>query len=303
MTYNIINTSRTREFVVPDKTTVVDTPVIFVGKGLPDYGDEQNTNILHLLENFASETAPEKPVKGQIWAKMTNNSIELLYCTDDGRTNNGSIIQENVKWQTIPQIFLTQPTTRTNGTLWYNSDTHKLLVFDASEGINDWVQIGPQDASDVKFDIHDYKMIKNTMKTVTSTISNEYLNTDVEYQQETRLNSGSVGLFETKVIAKEIPNNGYGRDVTSTSNTRTCVWIFRYVAQGIKMQSGVRRFEMVGAPSYELLAKSDGFDITTDVSISNRGEINLTTKYNGTLIDTDNGSHIVVTYDTELVRA
>jgi hypothetical protein len=49
------------------------TSITFIGKNVAGYGDAQNENFLHLLENFASRTEPRSPVQGQIWYTTIDN--------------------------------------------------------------------------------------------------------------------------------------------------------------------------------------------------------------------------------------
>ena len=43
------------------------TSITFIGKNVAGYGDAQNENFLHLLENFASNVEPRSPTAGQVW--------------------------------------------------------------------------------------------------------------------------------------------------------------------------------------------------------------------------------------------
>lgn len=59
--------------ILPTSTTLapqsVDakTSLLFIGKGFPDYGEQVQENILHILENFAGATEPTNPIEGQVW--------------------------------------------------------------------------------------------------------------------------------------------------------------------------------------------------------------------------------------------
>lgn len=44
-----------------------NTSLLFVGKGMSDYGEIVQENVLHLLENFAGEVPPNFAIKGQLW--------------------------------------------------------------------------------------------------------------------------------------------------------------------------------------------------------------------------------------------
>lgn len=46
-----------------------NTSLVFVGKGLQDYGDAVQNNFLYLLENFANVNPPIAHIEGQLWYK------------------------------------------------------------------------------------------------------------------------------------------------------------------------------------------------------------------------------------------
>jgi hypothetical protein len=52
---------------VADGTIDTTTDLRLVGKNYAGYGEVQNENFVHLLENFANTTAPPKSITGQIW--------------------------------------------------------------------------------------------------------------------------------------------------------------------------------------------------------------------------------------------
>ena len=59
---------------VQDGTVDQTTNLRFIGKNYAGYGEIQNENFLHLLENFASGSQRSKPISGQILFE-TSNSI------------------------------------------------------------------------------------------------------------------------------------------------------------------------------------------------------------------------------------
>ncbi len=70
---------------IADKTGVdTSTSLSFFGRQYPDYGKELNTNILHLMEHFASSSAPTKPVVGQLF--YNSEKKNMMICTSAGAT-------------------------------------------------------------------------------------------------------------------------------------------------------------------------------------------------------------------------
>ena len=73
MPYTIYYTDRVNKgsITVVDNTLNDETTLSFPGRQRTDYGSAINENFLHLLENFANTSAPERPVEGQLWYDST----------------------------------------------------------------------------------------------------------------------------------------------------------------------------------------------------------------------------------------
>ena len=52
----------------------INTPLALVGKGITDYGQVVQNNLLYLAENFCSPTPPIPPMVGMLWYKSDNSS-------------------------------------------------------------------------------------------------------------------------------------------------------------------------------------------------------------------------------------
>lgn len=50
-----------------DKASSAATTLLLFGRGVPNYGERIQENLLHLLENFASDEEPVYPIEGQLW--------------------------------------------------------------------------------------------------------------------------------------------------------------------------------------------------------------------------------------------
>lgn len=78
MPYTIdYSTSSKTPIVVNDGTVDTSTSVSLIGKNYTRFGEILNENVLHLLENFASGTAPTNPTEGQLWYDTTNSKLML----------------------------------------------------------------------------------------------------------------------------------------------------------------------------------------------------------------------------------
>lgn len=78
MAYNINKSNGDLLVVVEDGTVdITSTSLTLVGKNYPGYGEFLNENLVHLLENFSSTTAPSAPVEGQLWYDAANRTIKV----------------------------------------------------------------------------------------------------------------------------------------------------------------------------------------------------------------------------------
>jgi len=78
MTYSVYNTASSANYIVSDGTLNTDLDVSLVGKGYIGYGQAVNRNFVQLLENFASPSAPLKPVQGQLWYDSLNSILKIF---------------------------------------------------------------------------------------------------------------------------------------------------------------------------------------------------------------------------------
>jgi hypothetical protein len=113
---------------VEDGTVNLTTEVKFVGRNFAGYGETQNENFLHLMENFANPTPPGKPLSGMIWYDSTTNKIKFY---------------DGTRWRTTgsAEVSSLQPTGNVEGDLWWNPSTNQLYARNAQ---GEWVLVGPQ---------------------------------------------------------------------------------------------------------------------------------------------------------------
>jgi hypothetical protein len=113
--------------VLEDGTLDSTTSVGLVGKNFAGYGEIQNENFLWLLENFAGESAPGRPITGQLWFDSSESRIKVY---------SGSA------WNTIGgvKVVSSAPSGPASGDQWYNTDEKKLYVYNGTS----WQFIGPE---------------------------------------------------------------------------------------------------------------------------------------------------------------
>lgn len=95
-----------------DNTT---SSLTFIGKNVSKFGEMQNNNLLHLLENFSALTEPANKITGQLWFDKTNNVIKVF---------------NNDKWQTLSILTYSPSSAAASsvGNLWYDTINHQLSI-------------------------------------------------------------------------------------------------------------------------------------------------------------------------------
>jgi hypothetical protein len=108
----IINNSRGQIVAVVADGTVntTATDLSLVGRGLTDYGTFENENYVYLLENFASPSAPPRPILGQLWY---NSATDILSAYTSTGTWAAIATQAYVEAQKISPAFTGVPTAPT----------------------------------------------------------------------------------------------------------------------------------------------------------------------------------------------
>ena len=112
--------------VLEDGTLDTSTSIGLLGRNYTGYGEIQNENFLFLLENFADDAAPPRPLSGQTWYNTTTKSLNIYDGTSWGPV--GSAIVSTAE----PNGF--------DGSLWYKDTTDQLSVY--KNGV--WNLIGPE---------------------------------------------------------------------------------------------------------------------------------------------------------------
>lgn len=129
MAYQVDRFNGTFLVSVEDGTIDTSTDIRFVGKNYAGYGEVQNENFLHLLENFANTSAPPKAVSGQIWYDSGTKKLKFY----DGN---------RFKFASGAEVGSTAPSGLTQGDFWFNSSTQQLYCWNGS----DFILIGPEAA-------------------------------------------------------------------------------------------------------------------------------------------------------------
>jgi hypothetical protein len=134
MPYIIKNTNGVTIATVEDGSVDKSTSITFVGKNYSGYGQFENENILHLLENFSSATPPDNPIQGQLWFDSSSSSKNLNICYDG---KNFKSIATLANQSSDPSLT----TIPTDGDLWWDATNKQLKAWVGTLG--SWVVVGP----------------------------------------------------------------------------------------------------------------------------------------------------------------
>jgi len=119
---------------IEDGTVDQTLDIKLIGKNYAGYGEIQNENFLHMLENFASSSPPIRAIRGQIWYDVSTSKLRFY---DQSSGGPG-------RWKTAGGVEFgpNPPQPATDGDQWFDSTSDQLKVRKGSE----WVLIGPQTA-------------------------------------------------------------------------------------------------------------------------------------------------------------
>lgn len=110
MSYIINNSRGNIVAVIPDGSVNTSTSLTLIGQGVTNYGTDQNENLVYLLENFASPTAPSTPILGQLWYDSSSDS---MYSYSSANVWVGLTTTSYVQAQKISPVFTGVPTAPT----------------------------------------------------------------------------------------------------------------------------------------------------------------------------------------------
>lgn len=132
MAYQVNRFNGTFFTSVADGTIDLTTNLRFVGKNYAGYGQVQNENFLHLLENFAGASQPSKPVPGQIWFDSTDRKIKVF---------------DGIRFRAVggATAAVAAPTGLSAGEFWFDEISKQLFCWTGSE----YVLIGPENPANL----------------------------------------------------------------------------------------------------------------------------------------------------------
>jgi len=132
MAYVINLTNGQQLTTVEDGTIDQSTTIKLVGKNYAGYGEIQNENFVHLMENFSSANSPANPLSGQIWFDSSGKKLKF-YDGSKFRTTGGA------------EVSSSQPVGLTTGDFWWDTANNQLYAQNSDGG---FVLIGPDSIGD-----------------------------------------------------------------------------------------------------------------------------------------------------------
>jgi hypothetical protein len=126
MAYTINKTDGTVVTTITDGTVDNTTSLQLFGKSYSGFGEGLNENLVKLLENAASTSAPTAPLKGELWFDTTTNQLKV-YDGTSFKPTGGS------------KSSSTQPTSPSAGDLWHDTANDQVSVYTGSA----WLLVGP----------------------------------------------------------------------------------------------------------------------------------------------------------------
>ena len=137
MAYIVNKTDGTAVTTITDGTIDNTTSLTLFGKSYSGFGELLNEDLVKLLENSASTSAPPAPLKGEVWFDTTANQLKVYDGTSFKPTGGAK------------SSAGTAPTSPSVGDLWLNTTTGQLFVYTgqtyaAWQAFSGWELAGPE---------------------------------------------------------------------------------------------------------------------------------------------------------------
>jgi len=212
MAYVINNTRGTAITTITDGTVDNTTSLQLFGKSFSGFGEGLNENLVKLLENSASTSAPSAPLAGELWFDTTTNQLKV-YDGTSFKPTGGAKVQT------------TQPTSPSAGDLWQDSTNNQLYFYTGSA----WLLAGPVYTTGQT--LSGWKIETVTASSVSKVISSMY-----------------VGNIRVAVVSKE----GFTPDAGSPSGSPLATNGFATIVGGINLNSTLGAEFTGGSPTASL---------------------------------------------------
>lgn len=246
---------------VEDNTINTDLSIALVGKGSTEFGTVIAENSLHMLENFASSSAPTNPIEGQLWYDTTDNQKQLK-------------IYDGTLW--VPagglkkNISQPSPTASTTGDLWVDTDNQQLYLYTGSS----WVLVGPNYSDGLETGLVPDSIIdtRNQTHIVAKILSNGEI----------------VSIIATETFTPKSAINGFNiiyPGFNLTSNTNFKYWGDSHRSENLKIGNDtVPASNFVRTDSNNILSGSLRIQNNSGITIGNSSTLSLSIESNESVI-------------------
>lgn len=119
MAYVVNKTDNTILTTVADGTIDNTADLTLIGKNYAGYGEFLNENLIKLLENFSSTSAPSSPLAGQLWWDSTNSLLKVYTGTAFKPISSATSSSST-------------PTGSVTGDMWWDTTNGQLKVYNGS---------------------------------------------------------------------------------------------------------------------------------------------------------------------------
>ena len=154
MAYIVNRYNGTQITVVEDGTIDQTTDLKLIGKNYSGFGEAQNENIVHLLENFSGTSSPGKAISGQVWYDSSTTKLKF-YTGAAWKTAGGT------------EVASSEPAGLDEGDLWWSSTNNQLY---GKNGAGEFVLVGPQAAGSGTTQMLSVNVLDNSNPKVEKTI-------------------------------------------------------------------------------------------------------------------------------------
>ena len=154
MAYIVNRYNGTQITVVEDGTIDQTTDLKLIGKNYSGFGEAQNENLVHLLENFRGTTAPAKAIDGQVWYDAGTTKLKF-YTGSAWKTAGGT------------EVSSSEPAGLDEGDLWWSSTSNQLYGKTAA---GEFILVGPQSAGSGTTQMLSVNVTDNSVPAVEKTI-------------------------------------------------------------------------------------------------------------------------------------
>lgn len=244
---------------VEDQTVNTERSVAFPGKNYAGYAPILAENFLHLLENFAKNTAPPNPVQGQLWYDNTPG-VNLLKVYDGTTWTAAGAVKKAGSAPAASNSIA--------GDLWVDTSNQQLYVWSGSN----WLLVGPNFSDGLK--------TGPVIETITDTDNINHA-VQVVYSNDQRVTIQSYTSFTPKATIPGFPTITRGVNLTTlpiTVNGRTVNPRFNGIATSadalnvngqIVQSNNFLRGDQQSASNFPLNIKNNGgLSVGTDLSFN-----------------------------------